>query len=1142
MLLAIIPAIQGQTSSGRISGTVTDLNGAVVASAVVTIIDTGTNTPRTATTDSNGFYTLTNLPVGTYTVSVEAPNFKKAVQSGNVLNADGRLTVDFTLTTGQISEVVEVVQESGETVNTTSGEVAKVIDSQQVDNLALNGRNYLQLLSVIPGAVTTTDDALTTSLDTDGIIVNGNRGRSNNLTVDGANNLNAGSNASQINNVGVDLIQEVKIQTSNFSAEYGRNSGVQVNVISKRGSNRYRGSAFEFLRNDLFDARESTAVVKPFLRYHNYGYTFGGPMPFFNFGEGGPMFTSGKDKFFFFFGQEWKSIHRFSTAQLDTLPTTAELNGDFSLRFRGADGIAGTADDGFLRDPSQPANTCARVNNVAVRTGCFRDPSRATASNPLGLNIIPVSRITPDGRATANVYRAMQGLAAQYIDTPTAQNAVFQPPVTSDFRQESMRMDYTFNPKHTIFGRYTHDSNFITAPYGVFIGSSLPTAQQARVRPGNGLQLGHLWNATPNLVNEFKFNKAWTRQRIIPNSNFSSKAFYGYSFTPIYPNGGESEDSIPNLSYGNGGISSFSGAVAFTGFARDYALTDTLTLIRGNHTFKFGGLFNYSAIKQNGTTNYNGTVNYNGSLASNPNTTTFAFADALLGNFRTYTETRLDPFQDFRFQQYEAFAIDSWRVSRKLSLELGVRWQYGVPFYSATNTIVSFDPAYYDPARAMIVSPSGQLSFGPNSNRYNGLVRPDAPIPDVYQDFPGVNTVPAVARRGFIKGRPYFMPRVGFSYSPFKDNKTALRGGFGMYYDRIEGNVIFPLGSNPPFVTSASYENANLNSISSGRETAPTLFGNIVTIDPDMKTSYTMNFSLGVQRTLPWGLFVEANAVGNLGRHLTRQRDINQVPLSVQIANPGANQGFLRRFKGYTSINQRISESTSHYYAMQLYAAKRKGDLLFTTSYTWSKVLANAASLFDQAEEGSIDKKYGYGPASFDRTHVISATYTYAPRWFKKSNGFVKFLLDGYEISGITRFQTGSPLTITAAATVGGTRRANLIPGVDIYIRNDRQWLNPAAFAGDRAGRLGNTGVGIARGPSFFGNDFSVRKRFRFSEKRDLRLQADIFNAFNRNNFAGVDTSCGTTSPTGVCTDDSFGKVNSAGRGRSIQLGVKLSF
>jgi len=379
----------------------------------------------------------------------------------------------------------------------------------------------------------------------------------------------------------------------------------------------------------------------------------------------------------------------------------------------------------------------------------------------------------------------------------------------------------------------------------------------------------------------------------------------------------------------------------------------------------------------------------------------------------------------------------------------------------------------------------------------------------------------------------YFMPRVGFAYTPFDNSKTAIRGGFGMYYDRIEGNIIFPLENNPPFVESASYENGNLSNIRGGAASALAPFANITTISPDMKTSYTMNFSLGVQHELPWGIFVEATGVGNLGRNLTRQIDLNGIPLGVQLANPGVATALLRPYKGYTGILQRVSDATSHYYAMQLYAGKRKGDLLATLSYTWGKTLTDANVLTEQAEEGLYNRRFNYGPATFDRRHIFVATYTYSVPFFKKSTGFVKALLDGYEISGITRIQAGRPYTITGASSIGGTRRADVLEGVDLYIKEGRQWLNPAAFAAAPGSRLGSYPVGTVTGPIFTVTDFSIRKRFRFGEKRDLRLQGDVFNAFNRNNFSNIQT---------VVTNASFGAVTSSGPGRSIQLGIKLGF
>src|SRR5262245_33201603 len=357
LLLVIACSVYGggalaQTITGRISGTVTDANGAAVPGVNVKIVNVATQQVRTATADPNGFYVATNLPVGDYIVTVEHQGFKKATKTGYNLVSDGRLTVDFALETGAVTETVEVVASTGETVNSTSGEVARVIDQSQVQELGLNGRNYLQLTTLIPGAPLLNDDqlGLMTSLSTSQPI-NGSRGNANNLTVDGGFNLDSGSNNSQINNVGIDFIQEVKIQTSNFSAEYGRNSGASINVITKSGGNQFHGSAFEFLRNDQLDANNffsnargrfttdptakapdvivpsgdaragNKVVDRPTLRFNNFGFSVGGPIL--------------KDRFFFFGGIEWKFIRQFSAPTNRTIPTTAELNGDFSLRLAG---------------------------------------------------------------------------------------------------------------------------------------------------------------------------------------------------------------------------------------------------------------------------------------------------------------------------------------------------------------------------------------------------------------------------------------------------------------------------------------------------------------------------------------------------------------------------------------------------------------------------------------------------------------------------------------------------------------------------------------------------------------------------------------------------------------------------------------
>ena len=1125
-------SVTAQTVVGRISGTVKDSAGASVPNATVTVTNTATNYVRTATADGDGFYTVTNLPVATYTIEAEQKGYKKAVIAGQNVTADARVTVDLTLEPGQVSETVQIVAAAGETVNTTSGEVSRVIDRQQVQNLALNGRNYIQLLSLVPGVALLNDDQLelTTSLATGNQSINGNRGQTNNVTVDGGFNLQSGSNASQINNVGIDYIQEVKIQTSNFSAEYGRNSGAQVSLVTRSGGNQFHGSAFEFIRNDKLDARPYFAPVRPSLRFNNFGYSIGGPIV--------------KNKLFFFGGQEWKYIRRLSNAQRRTVPTLAELGGNFRQRLRGFDGIQGTADDGVLRDPNNAANTCVApavnaqgvVTTPAIRTGCFG------GTNSTLWNIIPTARITTDGLAIANVYRTSIGLATAFTNSPIGNNITFQQPNPLDYREDLVRIDYRINSKHNIYGRYIKDKNELIDPFGTFINTNLPTIPSLRLRPGTSIQLSHTWMVTPTFINESKATGAWVAQRIPPSGDLWKRETYGYQFAQLFTGGGRFENSIPDTTVS--GFANFFGAArSLLSPTTDINFSDTITYVRGSHTLKSGVSITRNRIDQNARTTYAGNVDFN--TGGNTRTTNQAFADALLGNFRTYSEQALDPMGFFRFSQYEAFVADSWKVTPRFSLELGVRWQYGLPIYTQANNLANFDPSRYDPAKAVTILANGNIDTTKGGNRLNGIIRAgDGVPPEELDRVPGGNSatvlaVPTGAPRGLYDPHHYFMPRVGFAYSPFSDNKTSIRGGFGMYYDRIEGNLIFPSLSNPPYAPSAQFTNGNLSNITGGTTTvAP--FAQINAVNPDLDTPYTMSSSLSVQRELPHGIFAEAAWVMNLGRHLIRQPDINQPTFEQLRANlppgPNLNVNALRPYKGFTAIRMRMSDATSNYHGMQLYAAKRKGDLLMTASYTWSKVLTDSSGFNDNPED-PFNRKFNYGPATFDRRHIFVATYTYTPKFFSRASGLVKALLDGYEISGITRAQTGPFVTVTATGnSVFGNRRADCLGGDGLFldgVRGPNAWADRSKFSIAPDTRRGTCGAGTLAAPGSQTWDFSLRRRFSLTEKFRLQVQADIFNAFNRANFRDLESNLSA---------GAFGQLSTTGPPRNVQFGLKLTF
>jgi Carboxypeptidase regulatory-like domain len=1099
LCLALAAAAGAQTNTGRISGTVADASGGVLPGVTVTVVNERTALTRTATTDERGAYVFVDLPVGTYTVKTELSGFKSTVKNGYTLNADDRVTVDFKLDVGSVSETVQVTA-AGETVNTTSGEVARVVDAEQVQNLALNGRNYMQLATLIPGSPVLDTNALDIMVGL-GIntSVNGSRTNASMLAVDGGFNMDSGSNNSQISNVGIDFIEQVKIATSNFSAEYGRNSGASINVVTKSGTNQLRGSGFEYGRNDALDANnffaKQTGVAKAALRYNDYGYTLGGPAI--------------RSKLFFFGGEEWKKIRRQTAPTFRTLPTTAMEAGDFS----------------------------------AIST-LVRDP---LTGQPFPGNVIPSNRITADGRAIANVYAAMAKQAASYRDQPISNNALFQNPNPFDWREDSIRLDWQQSNRQRYTLRMLFDNYDTTDPGGTFINSQLPTVPTRRKRPGRNWQIGHSWTVTSNVVNEAKINAAWNGQRVPPVGDTWKRDTYGFTFPQLYTGGGRFENSIPNTSVN--GFASFSGASgSLLSPTTDIAFSDNLSWLKGSHTMKFGALVVRNRKDQNGRSQYAGNVSF--ATAGNTITSGNAFADALLGNFRTYTESQSDPIGFFRFWQDEAFASDSWRVSRTLSVEYGVRVQYHVPTYTQSNNMASFDPSLYNPAQAVTVLPNGTLVAG-SGNRFDGMVRPCGGVPDDELNRvpnghdPSVLAVPATAPCGFYKSRFNAGPRLSMAWNPDGQGRTSIRSGVGLFYDRPEGNLYFPLVNNPPYSLSSQYENGNLGSIAGGTAAALAPIGTIDSIDPNLKIPRTWQYSATLQRELPWGLFAEIGYVGATGRDLIRQPDINQVPFDVLEANqalPSAQRlqtNAMRPYKGYSAINYRLSDANSRYDAMQTFVSKRRGSIKWTQSYTLGSSKDNASGNGDNPENYT-DKNYNWGPSSFDRRHILVETWTWDVPFLLHDKTLLGSTLGGWQVSGIYRYQSGSPLTITGNTAIG-TRRADYLGG-DPYVPSSGRtnangaivWLDPSQFTAAPETRLGNSRKGQFTGPSYQVFDLSFRKIFRVPT-HDMRVtfQADLFNAFNRTNFSN---------PAATITSNNFGQITSVGPPRNIQLGLRVDF
>jgi len=1113
----VIGTAAAQSIFGRISGTVTDLQGGLVAGVKITIVNEETKLERQTTTDSNGYYVASDLPVGVYSVIAEQSGFKVIKKTGYDLVAGARLTVDIGLAVGSLSQQVEVAAVA-ETVNTTSGELARTIDSNQVKTVALNARNYMQLLSLTPGTALTVDDqlSLTTSLAINNQSVNGNRPDSNALSVDGGFNMDSGSNASQVNNVGIDFIREVAIKSSNFSSEYGRNSGASINVVTRSGGDAYHGTVFEFIRNEKLDARNPAPnALKTPLRFNDFGWDFGGPII--------------RGKLFFFAGEEWKRIRLTATPQSRTVATAAELTGDFSA---------------LLALP------------VPVQLHEPGKPGTPIPGNRLDLD--PNTPLTTDGKAIAKIYSTMTALASGLSPAQNgpALNATFQPNNPFNWRQDLVRLDYHLNDKHSLYGRYLHDNYDLVDGFGTFVDAGvLPTTPTRRLRPGYGVQLGETWLITPQIVNQAKINASWNGQRIPPAGVNWQRATYGFTFPRLFA-GGRFPNGIPDLSISSGGgmpgISGTQGPdFSLLSPTVDIAPADDITWQKGSHTFKAGVLVARNRKDQNGRSRYTGQVAFSNSQ-TNANTTGTAFADALLGNFQSYTEASDDPIGHFRFTDVEAYVYDSWKATRRFSLEFGLRYQHDGPTYTQANNIVSFDPSKFDQTQAVTLNTSGTaIDTTKGGNRLNGLARAGNGVPADQLvrvpngNSPSVLAVPAGAPRGFYDVEHLFAPRFGFSYSPFKDDRTAIRGGIGLFYDKPEGNIIFSQLNIPPFIQSSTFQNGNLSNPSGGAAGAASLLG-VSAIDPHLKLARTTSYSLGVQREMPWGVLFEASYVGNQQRHILRQPDINLPTFAQLQANAALPAPLplnrLRPYQGYTSIRMYLSDSTANYNAFQVYATKRKGDFMATVSYTWSKTLADSSSLTANPDNWR-DRRYNYGVADFDRRHAFAATYFYDSPLFRHRGGFVGAALGGWQISGITRVQSGPPITILANAPLGNTsvngRRADRVSGVSLAPTAPGQFFNPLAFKNPSPISPGTSGVGTFTGPYIFVTDLSFRKYFKLPrENMGLMFESDFFNVFNRANY-----SLGSLgNATLTFGSGNFGSVGSASNPRNVQFGLKFNF
>lgn len=1121
-----------QFDTGQVSGFVRDQKEAVIPGATVEMINAATKIGSKARTDESGYYIFTNLRPGIYNISIEIPGFKKFLQNSVNVDAVSKIRADAVLELGDIAESVTVIG-TADVLQRDTAQIGKTIEDRDINDLALNGRNPINLVLLAPGVRGGPFNSFNPDdVGSVGFSINGSRSDENLITIDGALAMRTRSSSAMIGVLNVDTVQEVKILTSNYLPEFGRSSGGQVRFVTKSGGYNFRGGIFEFFRNAALDANswgrnasnnpDIARKPAPFT-YNQFGYDFSGPI----FAPG--KFNEDRKKFFFFWAQEWIIWRRFETS-IQTVPTLKMRQGDFSELLSPNNPFFGRAI--FIRDPLR-SGECSAVD----QTACFPG------------NIIPTERLSRNGVALLRTYP---------FPTPGFQrgtsNYIFQSPNPRDTRKDTLRIDYIINNRHQISFRgslFNWDS--VDAFRGAF-----PLARTDWRRPNRSAALSLTSTLSPSLINELNFGASVDRVFInIFDNGLYQRGQYGIDYPYIFP-GKEIEDKIPTIS-----ISNFSsvdgGPYPAASSGPIFTLSDNLTKLMGQHTFKAGVFIEYSGENDfdqinvqpvpGGTNNQNGRFEFTNTRLGG---TGLAVADAALGLFTNYGEIGQRAYTPWRAWSTDLFIQDTWKMRSNLTLEYGTRYIYWQPWYSLWNNIAMFNPAFYDPSKAAVIDPVGGFLINPTfESRFNGVVLPGSGWPDAA--FGRVQAASDPRYQSLLRGLPQgfsktqknvFEPRLGLAYSFGDNNKTVLRLGAGIFHNRVTLNDSTLLGGNAPIQFMVGVTNGVADDPAGATQRT---FPLAMTMqDPEFNHPTAYQYNLTVQHELPLNTSIEVAYVGRIGLYLQRERNINQLLPGTRQANPGINPDALRPYKGFGVIRLSENAGRSEYNGLQVSVRRRfaKG-LGFGLNYTFSRLTDDASNKRDRLFN-AYDARSFRGISSEDRTHVFNVHYVYELPFWRSQKSFLKNMLGVWQISGVTLVVSGQPLTVCRGDDVAGVGDSECQPWDLVGDprlpnptfsegRNIDQnfWFNPAAFARPVPGRFGNAGRNILRGPIFQEWDIAIFKTFTINERTRLQFRSEFFNFPNHPNLANPDTN--PTSPN-------FGRVLSKAGERNIQFGLKLYF